>query len=536
MAPQPAVTPKILSKEQLLHARKVAKLHNETVVQCHGCFDIVHPGHVRHLRFAKQQGQRLLVSITHDQGVNKGDNRPLFPEHLRAENLAALDFVDWVYINPEDTAVSLLSEVEPDLYMKGREYESNKDPRFAAERAAVEGAGGRVVFSSGDVVFSSSALVQSLASHSPFDPEHPVAQDAAALKQLQTQFDLRPQTLTGFLNRSASKPIAIVGEPILDTYVHCDRPEIASDAPTIALRPVEEQTFDGGAAVIARHIAAAGGHPILITALPETDAAHSLQQRLRAEGVEVRTVKANTCLPRKERYLVGKDKVFKVDRVTHAPLDANQSDGLLGLIHETTQETEAAIIADFGISLFTPNTLELACKTARRNVNFLSGDVSSRRASLLAMREFDLLTPAEQELRGSVNDFDRSLNATVLEVLESTDAANIIVSLAEAGLVSFTKRPGADVDESWSSKLDAQPIPALNKNPVDTLGCGDSLLAITTLAATAGASIPQAAYLGSVAAALHAARLGNPSCDRSQLNRAITQLAKQDIVLTQGVA
>jgi rfaE bifunctional protein nucleotidyltransferase chain/domain len=115
------------------------------VVQCHGCFDIVHPGHIRHLQHAARQGDLLLVTITADACVNKGDGRPLFNEELRAENLAALDCVDLVFVNPDPTAEKLLDEVRPDIFIKGREYESNKDPRFAAEREAVERHGGRVV-------------------------------------------------------------------------------------------------------------------------------------------------------------------------------------------------------------------------------------------------------------------------------------------------------------------------------------------------------------------------------------------------------
>lgn len=150
---------KILDRAGLLAARRSAREAGESVVQCHGCFDIVHPGHVRHLQFASTQGERLLVSITPDEEVNKGDGRPLFSQDLRAENLAALDCVDWVYINDEPTARGLLEAFRPDVYIKGREYERNDDPRFLAERAVIEGYGGRVVFSSGDVVFSSTALV-----------------------------------------------------------------------------------------------------------------------------------------------------------------------------------------------------------------------------------------------------------------------------------------------------------------------------------------------------------------------------------------
>ncbi|MBL8760740.1 MAG: adenylyltransferase/cytidyltransferase family protein, partial [Phycisphaerae bacterium] len=128
---------KILTREELLDRRQLAKAAGRRVVHCHGCFDIVHPGHIRHLRYAKSLGDVLLVSITGDARVGKGTGRPLIPEELRAENLSALDFVDWVYIEPRPTAAELLEDVRPDVYIKGREYENNSDPRFAAERATV---------------------------------------------------------------------------------------------------------------------------------------------------------------------------------------------------------------------------------------------------------------------------------------------------------------------------------------------------------------------------------------------------------------
>jgi rfaE bifunctional protein nucleotidyltransferase chain/domain len=125
---------KILSREQLLARRGEARVAGRRVVQCHGCFDIVHPGHLRHLRHAKAQGDVLLVSITGDSMIDKGTGRPLIPQELRAENLAALDCVDWVYVEARPTAVELLGELRPDVYVKGREYENNNDPRFKREQ------------------------------------------------------------------------------------------------------------------------------------------------------------------------------------------------------------------------------------------------------------------------------------------------------------------------------------------------------------------------------------------------------------------
>src|SRR5690606_4404366 len=128
----------------------------KTVVHCHGCFDIVHPGHVRYLRYAGQLGDVLVVSLTSDDAIEKGDGaRPYVPQELRAESLAALEFVDHVVVADGPTAESVIRELRPSLYVKGKEYEGSKHPGFLAEQTLVEELGGRVMFSSGDVVFSS---------------------------------------------------------------------------------------------------------------------------------------------------------------------------------------------------------------------------------------------------------------------------------------------------------------------------------------------------------------------------------------------
>jgi len=154
---------KIVDLPHLLRIRQVAAADRRTVVLCHGCFDIVHPGHVRYLHFARQQGDILIVSMTSDAAIDKGPLRPYIPQELRAENLAALECVDYVYVDPHPTASALLESVQPDIYIKGGEYETSQDPRFLRERATVESYGGRIVFSSGQPVFSSSYIISHMA-------------------------------------------------------------------------------------------------------------------------------------------------------------------------------------------------------------------------------------------------------------------------------------------------------------------------------------------------------------------------------------
>src|SRR3954469_4253626 len=153
---------KVCGLDELLDRRAAARSGGRTVVHCHGCFDIVHPGHIQHLQFARSLGDMLVVSVSADRHVNKGVARPLIPDDLRARSVAALECVDHVYVNPDPTAVELLEAVRPDVYVKGSEYERSLDPRFLAERETVTRHGGRVVFSSCDVVYSSTALIGTL--------------------------------------------------------------------------------------------------------------------------------------------------------------------------------------------------------------------------------------------------------------------------------------------------------------------------------------------------------------------------------------
>ncbi len=512
------VREKILDLTELLERRSAARDSGRRVVQCHGCFDIVHPGHIRHLRFARSQGEVLLVTITGDAQVGKGVGRPLIPEELRAENLAALDFVDWVFIDDHATAAELLELVRPDVYIKGREYESNSDPRFARERKTVETHGGRVVFSSGDVVFSSTALIHAM--EQSIDPFH------RRLSELHANDQLAGERLFRLLSSVRGKRIAIVGETILDTYVLCDQPEVARESPVMTLRPLEKRRYDGGAAILARHAAALGARPILVTTLPSNGAAESLIGRLEAEGVEVRPIRSGGAIAEKQRFLVGAQKVMKVDHVEPIVLDAREQDELVDAAASAARDAgDAAIIADFGLGLFSSSVLRRVCAKIRPHVGVLSGDVSGRRSELREMRGLDLVCPGEAELRDAYQMYDVGLSAAVWKLHEETATRATIVTMGAEGVVAFEPLPGADErDGEWRSRLRGEHVPALSAFAVDALGCGDALLTTATLTLAAGGSLLAAAYAGSVAASIESQRIGNVPVSMPDLRQGIARI------------
>ncbi len=525
MARAHTTSSKVITSDQLLRRRKRADADNRVVVQCHGCFDIVHPGHVRHLQHAAKLGDILLVTITGDGEMTKGDGRPLIPQDLRAENLAALNCVDWVYIDPHPTAARMLNEIRPDVYVKGREYETNDDPRFRAERESVEKHGGRVVFSSGDVVFSSTALIAAMQQSA--DPSH------ARIRELADTHNLTPDNIEPLIASFRGVRICVVGQTIIDTYVICDRPEVAGESPVMSLRPIEWRSYDGGAAIIARHLAAMGAHPILITALPRTTEAEALRRRLLAEGVETRAIDVDSPLAQKQRYLVGAQKVMKVDLIEPTTLDATMQAKLITLAEQAASECVGAIIADYGHDLLTPATVEKVARAMRPHVNVLAGDISGRRSSLLSMREMDLICPSEHELRSALNDFDDGLSAVVWRALEQTRSRSAIVTMGEDGLIAFDRISSSDTGAvDWRARIAGEHIPSLVPNAIDPLGCGDSLLAAAALTLTRSGNFIQAAALGSIAAAAQAQRLGNFAISAADLRRGVARLSDATLAVT----
>jgi rfaE bifunctional protein nucleotidyltransferase chain/domain len=134
---------KIVSQEELIQVTALEKRGGRRVVFTNGCFDLLHPGHVRCLAEARALGDVLVVAINSDRSVrgNKGPERPLVSERDRAEVLAALSSVDYVTIFDEPTPRELVARVLPGILVKGADWALDQ----VAGREEVEAAGGRVV-------------------------------------------------------------------------------------------------------------------------------------------------------------------------------------------------------------------------------------------------------------------------------------------------------------------------------------------------------------------------------------------------------
>jgi rfaE bifunctional protein kinase chain/domain/rfaE bifunctional protein nucleotidyltransferase chain/domain len=502
---------KLLSREQLLAWRRAAREAGNTVVHCHGCFDIVHPGHIHHLQYARSLGDVLVVSVTSDSNVNKGAARPLIPDDLRAASLAALECVDAVYLNPDPTAVELLNCLQPDIYVKGREYEHNHDPRFLAERDAVTSAGGRIVFSSGDIVYSSTALINQMQRHDAFSDEK--------LRRFCSDNNLTAAALANVVHRFRGQKVVVIGDYIVDRYHFCDATGVAGEAPMMALRSLDRRDYDGGAGVIAAHLAAVGAEPILVTALADDDESKQAEIRLRSAGIEVVASRHRRNIITKSRFLADETKLFKLDEGTVQPIDSLAQSAVADQILAATRGAAAVIFADFGYGLITTGLVDQVMPQLRQTVPIITADVSGKQATLTRFKDVDLLCPTEREVRETLQDFSSGLGAVVSRLMQRTNARHALVTMGKQGLVSF-RWPQSNAAES-NYRLKSDYVPALSAHSVDPLGCGDALLAVASLALAAGAGIEAAAYLGAMAAGIEVRKLGNIPISADELMQTI---------------
>jgi rfaE bifunctional protein kinase chain/domain/rfaE bifunctional protein nucleotidyltransferase chain/domain len=487
---------KVCALDALLERRRAARADGRTVVHCHGCFDIVHPGHIQHLQFARSLGDVLVVSVSADRHVNKGVARPLIPDDLRAASVAALECVDHVYVNPDPTAAGLLEAMRPDVYVKGSEYERSADPRFLAEREIVTRHGGRVVFSGCDVVYSSTALIGSIGGVDRFRDEK--------IARLRERYELSDGHLHDLLERGLGRRLVVVGDYILDRYHFCDATGLAGEAPVMSLRALERRDYDGGAGVIALHLAGLGARPVLVSALADDDVSRRAELRLAAAGVELHCSRPRRQVVTKHRYLVDRSKLFKVDDGAALPADTLEEDRVIARVLEAADGAAAVVFADFGYGVITSGVLERLLPELRTRVPVLAADVSGKQGNLLRFHGVDLLCPSEREAREACHDSSAGLGAVAWDLLNRTGARQAIITLGKQGLVTFERNR-----ESAAERLHSEYLPALCPQGLDPLGCGDALLATTTLALCAGGSLQAAALLGSIAAAIEVQEVGN---------------------------
>ena len=223
------------------------KIKNKKIVQCHGVFDLLHIGHLKHFETAKKQGDILIVSVTPDQYIDKGFNRPFFKNQQRLEGLSSIADINYVVLNNSSTAVNIINKIKPNFFCKGPDYKNQKDDitgQIKNEISAVKKNGGKIIITN-DKTYSSSSILNDVNSSFNLDQK-------AFIKKIKKETQLT--NFSTQIKKLENLKVLVIGETIIDKYVFCEALGKSGKEPHLVLRDLYEEIYLGGVIAIAKNI------------------------------------------------------------------------------------------------------------------------------------------------------------------------------------------------------------------------------------------------------------------------------------------
>jgi rfaE bifunctional protein nucleotidyltransferase chain/domain len=489
---------KILSYEEATAVFEEERFNGRRIVQCHGTFDLIHPGHIIHLEEARALGDLLVVTVTDETHVNKGPGRPYFNDALRTRTLAALECVDHVVLIPFTAAVEAIRLVKPHIYCKGTEYEESSNDvtgNIHDDLTEVATHGGEVRYI-GSVVYSSTRLLNRHFKHIP-EPVRTFCEDLASrtsAKQIREAVDA-----------FSDLRILVVGDTIIDQYAYLKVQGLTSKNRIISGRFLDQQTHLGGALAVFRHVkeftqkvrfsSLLGTEPWVDDLLAEALA--------ESEDATIREPSFRTVV--KKRYvepLLSENEISKLFSVNflndEPPSEAVQERILAGLRREM-KSCDAVLLADFGHGLMQGKIralvqeeapfLVLNCQTNSNNHGFNIITRQYQRADALSLDNQEMMLSCghrhfdpDQELAAIANSFS-------------------------ARCAWFTR--GSVMTHGFAKNSAPVHIPPLVTDVTDTVGAGDAFFSVAGLAAAANLPLDISTFLGQLAGAQAVNIVGN---------------------------
>jgi rfaE bifunctional protein kinase chain/domain len=464
----------------------------------YGNFNILHPGHLRLLKFAKESCKYLVVGVNSDKLAN---NANLLQEDIRLESIKATSYVDEAFLLNEDI-LEYIKRKKPDVLVKGKEFENRYNP----EEEIMKSYGGKILFSSGEIGFSSLNLLND------FDTSFlNLSHDNKFIKRHKVE----KSKLVDYINKFSNLNVLVIGDTIIDEYITCDAIGMSQEDPTIVVTPISNKKFIGGAAIVASHAKTLGAKVSYISVAGADENFDYTQEYLTQLGINTYLLKdSSRPTTLKQRFRAQNKTLLRVNHLKQHNISKDLEEKILKKISNTNENFDLIIFSDFSYGVLTKKVIKNITSYSQKKSIFMVADSqsSSQIGDIAKFKNMDIVTPTEREIRLSINDFESGLVVLSEKLHEKSDAKYIFTTLGSEGVMIYN---------SNKNELLTDNISALNVNPKDVSGAGDSFLTSTSMAKIVGASIWESAYIGSLAAAIQVSRVGNIPIKKDELIKEI---------------
>jgi len=488
-------------------------LKNQNTVLCNGHFNVIHPGHLRFIQYAKKLGEKLIVAIYSDDFLAKDNPKwEAFPQYERANSLAALSDVNYVIILDKISLKQLIEILQPKIYVMGHEYEYRRDNETQRHVDLAENIGARVVYHSGNINYATTALFYE-------STDSLYKQNIDEFRRVCERQKISCELLLSACEQFSKVKILVLGDTIVDQFIACDPLGMSSEAPVIALKELESKEFIGGAAIVASHVKALGASSDFISVTGIDKPARFVQKTLAQQGVQCHFYEdKERPTTFKIRYMVESQKILRVSRLEENDIAKEIEDQIILKLRKIIPLCQAIILSDFVYGVITPKILSSIGTIAKQHHVKLFGDLqcSTQTGNILKFKDFTLLTPTEREARIALSDKDNGLEKIATDLMKKTNSEHLLITLGAKGFIAY--------EINSNGFIISEHFPALVNNPVDVAGAGDALLSVMSLALAAGASLMVASALATCAAAISVNRVGNSPILQCELQDLLTEL------------
>lgn len=492
-------TSKIIAYDEAFAVFDKLRAKGTRVVQCHGTFDLLHSGHICHLKEARRLGDVLVVTLTGNKHVNKGPGRPYMSELARAETIAELSCVDYVVVVPHVGAVEAIECVKPKIYCKGKEYvDTTVDVtgNIHHDLKTVKKYDGEVAYV-GDIVFSSTKIL-----NNHFDV-HDISTKAFC-KKIAEKYSV--DDFKAAVNGLSDIRVMVVGDIIFDKYSYLKVQGLTSKNQILSGRFIEEDVQYGGALAVYRHLREFTKNVQLVSlAGTEKWVSKELSKCLDVTSDNVIREESFTTVL-KQRYVEkteydGKEmnKLFAVNYIDDEEPDAKVIDRVLKKIKASLSKVDMVLLIDFGHGLLTERVRDLLqnkapyialnCQTNSNNFGFNIINKKYQRAESFSLDKQEML------LAEGTKKFD------YLESLKG-------LSKHFSAKYGWLTRGGVTTIGVRNAKESVE-CPPLERNIIDTVGAGDAFCAVASMAAYKEYPIALATFMGQLAGAQAVRIVGN---------------------------
>jgi len=483
---------KIVGITELPEILKKERQKRKKIALCHGCFDLLHPGHIRHFKAAKKYGDVLVVSIIPDRFVKKGPGRPVFNEHLRAESVASLADVDYVTLEKDENVAKTIELLRPDFYVKGKEYSDSAEGETSTilqEEKAVKKIGGEMRFTD-EITFSSSSII-----NAQFNV---LSQEAKEyLKTLKKDF--ASKDIIDILKGLNDLKVLIVGDVILDEYVFCKAMGKPEKAAIVSTKFLYHEMYAGGSLAVANHVAGFAKTVQLASCLGNDHREEFIKKHLR-ENIQTKFfIRKDAPTIVKTRYLekFERSKLFEVSQINDEFIDQQLEESIIGYLDRVVPRYDMVIVVDFGHGLVTPKMQEKIVKKSRFTaVNAQTNSANFGFNMITKYRNIDYISMDERELRLPYRAKFGDIEPLIKKVAADTKCKHINITLGGAGSIYYQE------GKTYF-------VPTFSDRVVDSVGAGDAVLSITSLLAKKNVPPKLIPFIGNLVGGLKVKTMGN---------------------------